>query len=111
MADWPEEIREPLIDCHVSPEWFGVGFAEAKNLAQPNDELRCTGKMPDVPLIILTWMGIDPFKEAVSGELAAGLEGEHHGGVVQCYLVRAGGIAVWCDPVEVGLVQPGETAP
>ncbi len=66
MADWPEEIRELLIDCHVSPEWFGVGFAEAKNLAQLNDELRRTGKMPDVPLIILTSMGIDPFKEAVS---------------------------------------------
>src|SRR5271169_3706428 len=56
MADWPEEIRELLIDCHVSPEWFGVGFAEAKNLAQLNDELRRTGKMPDVPLIILTSM-------------------------------------------------------
>ena len=67
MTDWPEEIREPLIECHVSLEWLRVGFQEAKNLGQLNDELRRTGKMPDVPLIILTAMGIDPFKQAVSG--------------------------------------------
>ena len=38
-----------------------------QNLGELNEELRRTGKMPDVPLIILTAMGIDPFKEAVSG--------------------------------------------
>ena len=48
-------------------KWVRVGFQEAKNLSQLNDELRRTGKMPDVPLIILTAMGIDPFKQAVSG--------------------------------------------
>jgi hypothetical protein len=37
-----------------------------------------------------------------AGELAAGPEREDNGGVVQCYLVRAGGVAVWRDPVEVG---------
>ena len=26
MADWPEEIRELLIERHVSPEWLRVGF-------------------------------------------------------------------------------------
>jgi pimeloyl-ACP methyl ester carboxylesterase len=67
MTDWPEDIRDPLIERHVSPEWLRVGFQEAKNLGQLNDELRRTGKMPDVPLIILTAMGIDPFKRAVSG--------------------------------------------
>ena len=67
MADWPAEIREPLIDRHVSKEWLRVGLQEAKNLGQLNDELRRTGTMPDVPLIILTAMGIDPFKQAVSG--------------------------------------------
>ncbi len=67
MADWPEEIREPLIERHVSKEWLRVGLQEAKNVGQLNDELRRTGKMPDVPLIILTAAGIDPFKQAVSG--------------------------------------------
>jgi hypothetical protein len=40
MADWPEEIREPLIERHVSPEWLRVGLREAKNVGQLNDELR-----------------------------------------------------------------------
>ncbi len=67
MADWPAGIREPLIERHVSKEWLRVGLQEAKNLGQLNDELRRTGKMPDAPLIILTAIGIDPFKQAVSG--------------------------------------------
>lgn len=72
-ADWPERIRELLIDRHVSPECLRTGFLEAKNLAQLNDELRGTGPMPDVPLIILTSMGIDPFKEAVSAGIPESL--------------------------------------
>ena len=67
MADWPAGTRGPLIERHVSKEWLRVGLQEAKNLGQLNDELRRTGKMPDVPLIILTAVGIDPFKQAVSG--------------------------------------------
>ncbi|SHF87625.1 alpha/beta fold hydrolase [Streptoalloteichus hindustanus] len=66
MAEWPEEVRGPLVDRHVSPEWLAVGFQEARNLDQLNDELRQTGPMPDVPLIILTATGIDAFKRAVS---------------------------------------------
>ena len=67
MADWPTGIREPLIERHVSKEWLRVGLQEAKNLGQLNDELRRIGKMPDVLLIILTAIGMDPFKQAVSG--------------------------------------------
>jgi len=65
MADWPGEIREPLIERHVSPEWLRVGFEEAKNVDQLYDEIRHAGPMPDVPLIVLSSMGIDGFKEAV----------------------------------------------
>lgn len=65
MADWPEEIREPLIEYHVSLDGLKVGSQEASNLDQLNDELRQAG-MPDVPLIVLTAAGIDPFKRAVS---------------------------------------------
>lgn len=39
-AGWPEEVREPLIDRHVSPAWLRTGFQEAKNLDQLNDEMR-----------------------------------------------------------------------
>jgi pimeloyl-ACP methyl ester carboxylesterase len=66
MADWPASIRELLIERHVSPEWLRVGFQEAKNVDQLYDEVRHAGPMPDVPLIILSSMGIDSFKRAVS---------------------------------------------
>ena len=89
MADWPAEIRELLIDRHVSPEWFEVGLAEAKNLGQLNDELRRTGKMPDVPLIILTAMGIDPFKQAVSGGTPESLLREEIDGKRRLYTALA----------------------
>ena len=89
MTDWPEEIREPLIECHVSLEWLRVGFQEAKDLGQLNDELRRTGKMPDVPLIILTAMGIDPFKQAVSGGTSEALLREEIEGKRRLYTALA----------------------
>ncbi len=93
MADWPTEFRELLIDRHVSPEWFGVGLAEAKNLGQLNDELRRTGKMPDVPLIILTAMGIDPFKQAVSGGTPESLLREEIDGKRRLYTALAASVS------------------
>lgn len=66
MADWPEEIREPLIDRHVSLGWLRVSMQEAKNIDQLYDEVRHAGPMPDVPLIVLSSMAIDSFKRAVS---------------------------------------------
>ena len=89
MADWPEEIREPLIERHVSREWLRVGLQEAKNLSQLNDELRRTGKMPDFPLIILTAMGIDPFKQAVSGDTPGALLREEIEGKRRLYTALA----------------------
>jgi pimeloyl-ACP methyl ester carboxylesterase len=80
MADWPEEIRERLIDRHVSPEWLRAGFQEAKNVDQLHDEMRHAGSLPDVPLIVLTAMGIDDFKRAVLiGETEALLREEIEG--------------------------------
>ena len=66
MGEWPAEIREILIERHVSPDWLRAGLEEAKNVDQLYDEVRNAGPMPDLPLIILTSMGIDSFKEAVS---------------------------------------------
>jgi pimeloyl-ACP methyl ester carboxylesterase len=76
MADWPETIREPLIAGHVSPGWFRIGLQEAKNRYQLHDELRHAGPMPDVPLIVLTAMGIDAFKTMVSGGIPEALLNE-----------------------------------
>ena len=65
MADWPDSIREPLIERHVSPEWLRLGFQEAKNVGQLYDEVRHAGPMPDLALIVLSSVGIDSFKRAV----------------------------------------------
>lgn len=66
MAAWQEEIREPLINGHVSPEWFRDGVQLVKYRDRYLDELRAAGPLPDVPLIVLTAMDIDSFKKAVS---------------------------------------------
>jgi pimeloyl-ACP methyl ester carboxylesterase len=66
MTGWPEEIREPLIERHVSPQWLRIGGQEAANRSRLHDEIRNAGGMPDVALIVLTATAIDPFKEAVT---------------------------------------------
>ncbi|MEV1240437.1 alpha/beta hydrolase [Nonomuraea sp. NPDC049750] len=66
LADWPAATRELLVERHVSPEWIGIGAQEAANRYQLHDEVRGAGRLPDVPLIVLTATGIDAFKEAVS---------------------------------------------
>jgi pimeloyl-ACP methyl ester carboxylesterase len=66
MTDWPEEIRQVLVERHVSLDWLRAGLHEATNIEQLYDEVRHAGPMPDVPLIILTSMDIDSFKAAVS---------------------------------------------
>ncbi|MFE3899369.1 alpha/beta fold hydrolase [Streptomyces sp. NPDC059153] len=80
LTDWPEDIRGPLTERHVSPEWLRVGFQEAKNVDQLYDEMRRAAPLPDVPVIVLTAMGIDAFKEAVTvGESESLLEEEIQG--------------------------------
>lgn len=69
MATWPREIREPLIECHLTREWLETGFAEAAGAHALHEELRTAGSLPDLPLIILTATGIEPFKKAVSGAI------------------------------------------
>jgi biotin operon repressor len=66
MTDWPPQIREPLIECHVSPQWLRRGIAEAANLSQIYDEMRQAGPLPDVPVIVLCSTAVDAFKRAVS---------------------------------------------
>jgi pimeloyl-ACP methyl ester carboxylesterase len=78
-VDWPESIRRPLIERHVSPEWLRIGFKEASNVNRIYDEVR-QRSLPDVPLIILCSMAIDGFKEAVStGVSESLLRGEIEG--------------------------------
>ena len=66
MPGWPPEVREPLVDYHVSPRGLKVGFQEASNVEQLYAEIRAAGPLPDVPLLILSSTQVDPFKVVVS---------------------------------------------
>jgi len=66
MTDWPEAIRELLIERHVSPIWLWTGVQESLNIDELYNEVRHAGPPPDVPLIVLCSMEVDPFRRAVS---------------------------------------------
>ena len=66
FAKWPDSVREPLIECHLKS--WRVGLREVKNQRELYDEVRRGGKMPDVPLFVLTAMGIDQFQTAFMPE-------------------------------------------
>lgn len=63
-ADYPEHVRQPLIDAKVSAEWLHVGIAERGRLAELATELRAGPNIPDVPVVALTVVGNDPAQEA-----------------------------------------------
>jgi pimeloyl-ACP methyl ester carboxylesterase len=91
-AGWPGEIRELLIDRHVSPQWLRAGFQEAKNADQLYEEIRRAGPMPDVPLIVLCSMGIDSFKQAVSQGIPESLLNGEIEGKRRLYTALAGSV-------------------
>jgi len=67
FADWPDSMREPLIEYHLRS--WRKSLQEGKNLkGELLDEVRRGGDTPDVPLIVLTAMGIDPFMAAFMPE-------------------------------------------
>jgi pimeloyl-ACP methyl ester carboxylesterase len=77
LADWPAEVREPLIDYHISSRGLKIGFQEASNVEDLYAEVRAAGPLPDVPLLVLSSNLVDPFKAVVAQGIAAHLlEGE-----------------------------------
>jgi pimeloyl-ACP methyl ester carboxylesterase len=66
FADWPAPVRALLFAYHRKS--WRVGLKEAKNFESICDEIRRGGDMPDVPLIVLTGMGIDPFRAMFATE-------------------------------------------
>ncbi|MFI6026584.1 alpha/beta fold hydrolase [Amycolatopsis magusensis] len=68
LADYPEQVRRPLIDAHDSDEWLHVGIAERGTLAALAAELRAGPDIPDVPVVALTVVGVDPAQRTVLSE-------------------------------------------
>lgn len=63
LADWPAEIREPLLDRGHSRERFRQSLREPMNLPRLFGEIRDAGPDADVPLIILSAIGTDTIAE------------------------------------------------
>jgi len=60
FAAWPDGLRQVVVDYHLSA--WSKTLAETKNLqSEVLKEIAGGGPLPDIPLIILTAMGIDPF--------------------------------------------------
>ncbi|WP_062106250.1 alpha/beta fold hydrolase [Bacillus niameyensis] len=67
FATWPDEIRESLIEYHLKTLLKTV--AERKNLnSKLYEEIRKGGNLPDIPLIVYTAMGIDPFMTPITSK-------------------------------------------
>lgn len=92
LADWPQQLRDLLIDQHVSPGWLRVGFQEAKNVNELYAEMREAGPLPDVPLIVLSSMAVDSFKAAVSQGTPESLMREEIDGKRKLYTAMAASV-------------------
>jgi pimeloyl-ACP methyl ester carboxylesterase len=66
MAGWPGPIRDLLVERHGSIDWLAAGMREARDIDERYAEVARAGAMPDVPLIVLSSMSTDGFKDAVS---------------------------------------------
>ncbi len=68
VVDYPQHMRESLIEAHISDEWLRAGIAERSNMVALADELRCGTDIPDVPMVALTAEGADPGQQAMPEE-------------------------------------------
>ena len=67
LRAWPEGLRQTLVEYHLAA-WRKT-LDEARNLhSEVLGEIERGGPLPDVPLIVLTAMGIDPFQAAFMPE-------------------------------------------
>ncbi|GAA4838860.1 alpha/beta fold hydrolase [Saccharopolyspora rosea] len=78
LADWPAEIREPLLDKGFSSDAYRRSLREPTNLPHLFAEVRDAGPDPDVPLIFLSAMGPDALAEELAPPEARESAAESH---------------------------------
>lgn len=66
FGTWPDQVRLALVARHL--EAWRVGILEAMSLDTVIAELANGGSIPDVPLVVMTAMGIDPAQSAFAPE-------------------------------------------
>ncbi|MFI7090163.1 alpha/beta hydrolase [Streptomyces lydicus] len=71
LVDYPEHMRQALLDVKVSDRGIRVGIAERTKLAALATELQVGPNIPDVPVIALTVVGTDPGQQALMSEQTA----------------------------------------
>lgn len=62
LATWPDGVREPLIDWHMKSlmkPFQELPVSQRTGKGFLSTELRNGGNMPDVPLIVLSALGVD----------------------------------------------------
>lgn len=79
LADYPEHMRQALVDAKVSDEWTESGIAERTGLAEVAAELRAGPNLPDVPVVALTVVGTDPAQRASAPASERSVQEMHDG--------------------------------
>lgn len=65
LKEWPNEIKERLINDHESIQWLLSGSREAANVDELYEEIRNAKAVPNVPTTILCSLKIDDFRRVV----------------------------------------------
>ncbi|MCK7622441.1 alpha/beta hydrolase [Streptomyces sp. RS10V-4] len=68
LAEYPEHIRQALLEARMSDAWTRAGIAERSRLTDLATELRAGPGIPDVPVVALTVVGTDPGQQASTSE-------------------------------------------
>ncbi|MEU0298633.1 alpha/beta hydrolase [Streptomyces sp. NPDC006175] len=68
LADYPQDVRQALVEAKVSDTWTDVGIAERTGLAALATELRAGPGLPDVPVVALTVVGTEPAQQVLASE-------------------------------------------
>ncbi|MEU9106180.1 alpha/beta hydrolase [Streptomyces xanthophaeus] len=68
LADYPEHVRQALVDAKASDEWTSSGIAERTALAALATELLAGPGIPDVPVVALSVLGTDPAQQVLASE-------------------------------------------
>src|SRR5690625_2965785 len=67
FASWPDDIQKPLIEYHLKT--LSKTMTERKNLNNElYEEIRKGDSLPDIPMIVFTAMGIDPFTIPITSQ-------------------------------------------
>lgn len=85
LADWPADIREPLLERVFSSDGYQRSLREPMNLPRLFDEIREAGPDPDLPVLLVSAMGSDPVAEELAPSADSGSGDQSHQGKHRLY--------------------------